>query len=92
MAKMKVEINQTLNKRMKTKVRRKTGPTRRDHLPWSKDFDSSTRELCQNTSDNKCNKQFRLSLGAMSITRISFIQHTHENLQGKTGPEVGPDM
>ena len=84
--------NQTLNKRMKTKVRRKTGPARRDDLPWSNDFDSSTRELCQNTNDNKSNKQFWLSLGEMSITRISFIQHIHGNLQGKTRPEVGPDI
>ena len=77
---------------METKVRRKTGPARRDDLPWSRDLDSSTRELCQNTSDNKCNKQFWLSLGEMSITRISFIQHTHGNLRRKTGPEVGPGI
>ena len=65
---------------------------RRDDLPWLRDLDSSTRELCQNTSDNKCNKQFRLLLAEMSITQISFIQHIHGNLQGKTGPEVDPDI
>ena len=43
------------------------------------------------TSDNKWNKQFRLSLAEMSITRISFIQHIHGNLQGKR-LEVGPDI
>ena len=85
--------NQTpVNKRMKTKVQRKKGPARRDDLPWSRYLDSSTRELCQNTSNNKCNKQFRLLLAEMSITRISFIQHIHGNLQGKTGQEVGSDI
>ena len=76
---------------MKTKARRKTGPARRDDLPWWTDLDISMRELCQNTSNNKCNKQFRLSLAEMSVTQISFIQHIHRNLQGKTGPEVGSD-
>ena len=33
-----------------------------------------------------------ISLAEMSITRISFIQHIHENLQGKTRPEVGSDI
>ena len=70
--------NQSQNKRMKTKVRRRTGPARRDDLPWWTDLDT-TRELCQNTNDNKCNKQFRLSLAEMSITRVSFIQHIHGN-------------
>ena len=88
---LKVEINKTLNERIKTKVRRKTGPARRDDLPWSRDLDSSTGEICQNTSDNKF-KQFRLSLAEMSITRISFIQHIHGNSQGKTGPEVGSEI
>ena len=41
--------------RMKTKVRRKMDSARRDDLPWSRDLDSSIWELCQNTSDNKCN-------------------------------------
>ena len=41
----------------------------------------------QNTSDKK-----RISLAEMSITQISFIQHIHGNLQGKTGPEVGSDI
>ena len=39
---------------------------------------------------NGINK-FRLSLAEMSITRISFIQHIHGNLQGKR-LEVGPDI
>ena len=65
-----------LNKRMKTNVRRKTGPARRDDLPWWTDLDSSTRELCQNTSDNKRNKQFRLSLAVYktyTFTILPFI-------------------
>ena len=32
----KIKINQTLNKQMKTKVRRNTGPARRENLLWSK--------------------------------------------------------
>ena len=73
---------------MKTAVRRKTSPARKDNLPWSKatiDFDSSTGT--QNTSDKKW-----ISLAEMSITRMSFIQHINGNLQGKTGPEVGSDI
>ena len=77
--KAKIKINQTLNKRMNTKAQ-KTGPAKREDLPWSKDLDNSTRELCQNTSDNKCNTQFGLSLAEVSITRISFIQRIHGNL------------
>ena len=76
---------------MKTEVRRRMGPTRRGDLPCWTDLDSSTRELCKNTSHDKCNKQFRLSLAEMSITRVSFIQHIHGNLQGSTGPAVGFD-
>ena len=34
--KAKIKINQNLNQRMKTIVRRKTGPARRDDLPCSK--------------------------------------------------------
>ena len=56
------------------------GPARRDDWPCSRDLDS-TRELCQNTSDNKCNKQFRLSLAEMPITRISFLQHKEKQNQ-----------
>ena len=80
----KIKINQNLNQRMKTIVRRKTDPARREDLPWPI-FDSSTGT--QNTSDIK-----RISLSEMSISRISFIQHMHGNLQGKTGPEVGSDI
>ena len=42
-AKIKVKINQTLNKRMKTKVQRKMGPAKNDDLSWLRDFDSFTR-------------------------------------------------
>ena len=64
---------------MKTKVRKRTGPARRDDLPWWTDLDISMPELCQNASNNKCNKQFRLSLAEMSITQVSFTQHIHGN-------------
>ena len=40
----------------------------------------------QNSSDNKCNKQFCFSLAEISTTRICF--HIHGNLTGNTGPEV----
>ena len=73
---------------MKIIVRRKTGPARRAICRGRKqrsDLDSSTGT--QNTSDKK-----RISLAEMAITRISFIQHIHGNLQRKTGPEVGSDI
>ena len=59
------QINQNLNQRMKTTVRRKTGPARRDGLPWSKakiDLDSYTGT--QNNSDKK-----RISLAELACLR-----------------------
>ena len=45
----------------------------------------------RNSSDNKCNKQFYLSLAEISSQQHEclFVQHRHGNLQGKTGREAG---
>ena len=79
--------DQRRNKHENKSAEEDRGSAIRDDLPWSRDLDSSTRELYKNTSDNKNDKQFRLLLAEYIC-----IRHIHGNLQGKTGPQVGPGI